>query len=37
MLRKATSADALVSDIDVFPPTLDELYAHFLSQQETGQ
>ena len=35
VLRKATSADALISDIDVLPPTLDELYAHFLGQQET--
>lgn len=37
VLRKATSAGAPVVDIDVFPPSLDELYAHFLGQQETVQ
>ena len=37
VLRKATSAGAPVADIDVLPPTLDELYAHFLGQQETVQ
>ena len=37
VLRKATSAGAPVADIDVFPPTLDELYAHFLGQQVTVQ
>ena len=35
VLRKATSAGAPVADIDVLPPTLDALYAHFLGQQET--
>jgi Cu-processing system ATP-binding protein len=34
VLRRATDEDAPVEDIDVVPPTLDELYAHFLRSQE---
>ena len=34
ILRRATSANAPVEDLDVIPPTLDELYAHFLRSQE---
>ena len=30
ILRRAAHPDAPVRDIDVLPPTLDELYAHFL-------
>ncbi len=30
LLRSAASSDAPVADLDVIPPTLDELYAHFL-------
>jgi len=29
MLHRAT-ADARIADLDLLPPTLDELYAHFL-------
>ncbi|MDN2565776.1 ABC transporter ATP-binding protein [Aquibium sp. A9E412] len=31
LLRSAASPDAPVADLDVIPPSLDELYAHFLS------
>jgi Cu-processing system ATP-binding protein len=34
LLRHATAADAPVADLEVMPPTLDELYAHFLGAQE---
>ncbi|KAB0266829.1 ABC transporter ATP-binding protein [Microvirga brassicacearum] len=34
ILRRATGDGAAVEDLDVFPPTLDELYAHFLRSQE---
>ena len=34
VLRRATEKGAPVEDIDVVPPTLDELYAHFLNTQE---
>lgn len=34
VLRRATGEGAPVEDIDVAPPTLDELYAHFLRSQE---
>lgn len=34
MLRRATGAGSPVEDFDVIPPTLDELYAHFLLTQE---
>jgi Cu-processing system ATP-binding protein len=33
VLRRATLEGAPVEDIDVVPPTLDELYAHFLRSQ----
>jgi Cu-processing system ATP-binding protein len=32
LLRSAASRDAPVADLDVVPPTLDELYAHFLRE-----
>ncbi len=34
LLRRATEAGSPVRDVDVVPPTLDELYAHFLRTQE---
>jgi Cu-processing system ATP-binding protein len=34
VLRRATAEGAPVEDVDVAPPTLDELYAHFLRSQE---
>ena len=34
LLRDATARDAPVSDLEVMPPTLDELYTHFLGRQE---
>lgn len=34
VLRRATDEGAPVEDLDVIPPTLDELYAHFLLSQE---
>jgi Cu-processing system ATP-binding protein len=34
VLRRATGEDAPVVDVDVVPPTLDDLYAHFLGTQE---
>jgi Cu-processing system ATP-binding protein len=37
LLRRATQAGAPIDDIDVIPPTLDELYAHFLRGHEAGQ
>jgi Cu-processing system ATP-binding protein len=37
VLRRATSEGAPVEDVDVVPPTLDELYAHFLRTQEAAQ
>jgi Cu-processing system ATP-binding protein len=37
VLRRATDGVAPVEDIDVLPPTLDELYAHFLLSQETAR
>ncbi|HWK34285.1 MAG TPA: ABC transporter ATP-binding protein, partial [Hyphomicrobium sp.] len=30
VLRRAATAGDLIDDIDVIPPSLDELYAHFL-------
>lgn len=35
LLRRATDKAAPVEDLDVIPPTLDELYAHFLLLQDT--
>lgn len=37
LLRRATDVDAPVKDIDVMPPTLDEIYAHFLRTQEAAR
>jgi len=37
LLRSAAAPDAPVTDVDMLPPTLDELYAHFLSAQEAGR
>ena len=37
VLRNATAVGAPVSDLEVMPPTLDELYAHFLGRQEVDQ
>ena len=34
LLHRATAAGNSVEDIDVVPPSLDELYAHFLRQSE---
>jgi Cu-processing system ATP-binding protein len=36
-LRRAGEPDAPVADIDVLPPTLDQLYAHFLRMQDAPQ
>jgi Cu-processing system ATP-binding protein len=33
LLRRAADAGDLVQDIDIVPPSLDELYAHFLRQE----
>lgn len=37
LLHQATSPGSAVEDLDVIPPTLDELYAHFLRQAERMQ
>jgi Cu-processing system ATP-binding protein len=37
VLRRATDERAPVEDLDVVPPTLDELYAHFLLSQEAAR
>ena len=37
LLRRATDVGAPVKDIDVVPPTLDEIYAHFLRTQEAAR
>ena len=34
LLHQATSSGSSVEDLDLIPPTLDELYAHFLRQAE---
>jgi Cu-processing system ATP-binding protein len=34
VLRCATAAGTTLEDLDVVPPSLDELYAHFLRQAE---
>lgn len=36
VLRSAAAPDAPVADLDVVPPTLDELYAHFLETPESS-
>jgi Cu-processing system ATP-binding protein len=33
VLRRAANAGGLIEDIDVIPPSLDELYAHFLRKE----
>lgn len=33
LLRRAATAGDLIEDIDVIPPSLDELYAHFLRKE----
>jgi Cu-processing system ATP-binding protein len=37
LLRRATAAEAPFDDVEVFAPTLDELYAHFLRAQEGSE
>lgn len=37
ILRRATTPGAPVTDLDVLPPTLDDLYAHFLRSQEAAR
>jgi Cu-processing system ATP-binding protein len=37
LVRRAMEVGAPISDVDVVPPTLDELYAHFLRGHEIGQ
>jgi Cu-processing system ATP-binding protein len=37
LVRRATDVGALVKDIDVVSPTLDEIYAHFLRTQEAAR
>jgi Cu-processing system ATP-binding protein len=37
LLRRATAPEAPFDDVEVFAPTLDELYAHFLQAQEDGK
>lgn len=37
LLRSATAAGTALEDLDVVPPSLDELYAHFLRQAERAQ
>ena len=37
LLRRATEASAAVTDVEVTPPTLDELYAHFVGQGEQAR
>lgn len=37
VLRRVTGETAPVEDLDVVPPTLDELYAHFLRSQDKVQ
>ena len=33
LIRSAAAADAPIADLDIVPPTLDELYAHFLGSE----
>jgi Cu-processing system ATP-binding protein len=37
LLRDAASQGSSVADLDLLPPTLDELYAHFLKAQGNGR
>jgi len=34
LLRRITESGGSIADLDIIPPTLDELYAHFLRSQE---
>jgi Cu-processing system ATP-binding protein len=34
LLHRATAAGNAIEDVDIVPPTLDELYAHFLRHSE---
>ena len=36
LLRRATDEAAPVEDLDIVPPTLDQLYAHFLRSEEAA-
>jgi Cu-processing system ATP-binding protein len=36
LLRRASEEGAPIADIDVVPPTLDDLYAHFLRSQDAA-
>ena len=37
LLHRATAEGTSVEDLDLMPPTLDELYAHFLKSSETSR
>ena len=37
VLRRATGEGAPVEDLDVVPPSLDDLYAHFLRSEEEAR
>jgi Cu-processing system ATP-binding protein len=37
LLRRATDLQAPIEDVDATPPTLDDIYAHFLRMQGPGQ
>ena len=37
VLRRATGEGTPVEDVDVVPPTLDDLYTHFLRSQEAAR
>jgi Cu-processing system ATP-binding protein len=37
LLRRATDVGAPIEDVDVTPPTLDDIYAHFLRMQGPGR
>lgn len=37
ILRRATGVEAPVEDLEIMPPTLDELYAYFLRSQEQAR
>jgi Cu-processing system ATP-binding protein len=37
VLRSVTAEDGGVADVDVMPPSLDELYTHFLRSQDDSR
>jgi len=37
LLHRVTAEGTLVEDLDVVPPSLDEIYAHFLKSTETSR